>query len=94
MSWEILTGEVLTWIIETWSNVGGFVNNISITPSAFWSWIWSVIKSILLWFVSHRYWFVWFVLCYALIIILYNVLWWKVVVYFQKKWYEEYKKNI
>lgn len=93
-TWNISQEIVETWLQETWLNVWWFVNNIGITPSSFRLWIRNLIKDIWLWFLHHRYWFVGFVVCYILIIVIYNYVRWKVVYYFQKKWFDEYKQSL
>lgn len=90
MSWS-----VVTWVVNTWITIWNyFENSLSMSPSTFRSWLWWVLKTIWMWFLHNWYWFVWFVVVYVVVIVVYNYLWWKVVVYFQKKWYKEYLKSI
>lgn len=86
INWEVIDpgSQLQVWLLQSW---------LLASPSLFRNWIWWIIKSVWLWFIHNRYWFVGFILLYILVIVVYNYVWWKVVVYFQKKWYEEYLKS-
>ena len=100
--------EVISGVVDTWSNILSWVQEVItwvvnwwlfnsdttlLSPSTFWNFLLWVLKNLWLWFLHHWYWFVGFIVCYVLFIFLYHFIWDKVVLYYQKKWYEKFRST-
>lgn len=74
-TWFVLTGDVLTGVVNDVVSSTWNVSNLLGSPMVFRKWLWWIIKNVLLW--CFNYWYVpcIIIVVYILFLVWYNYLW-------------------